>query len=181
MLKRFAIWMAIAAGLAVPAAADAPKLTGDWQSVAPEAQGPMFVTRTFHFEGNTWSVVYRAFGDADAKAPLFTLDVGGVFVVGGPAALPGAYNGIFPATRRDITAESTAGAALFAGMGCTLEVGTAKSLVSDACGFVPPLMQAMGEYDLVKINNGQLFFGERSGDLTKARPTALYPFPLAQK
>jgi hypothetical protein len=39
-------------------------------------------------------------------------------------------------------------------------------------------MQNMGEYDLVAIRNGQLFFGDRSGDLSKARPDKLTPYPL---
>lgn len=173
---------ALAASFPVHAAAEAPKLAGHWMSAAPEPQGKLFVTRDFTFEGQNWGVSYRAFGDAEAKMPLFSLDVGGVFVIGGPsAAVEGAYEGIFPATHRKITAESEAGAALFAGMGCTLKVGEPKALVSEPCGFVPSQMQAMGEYDLVAIKGGQFFFGERSGDLTKARPTALYPFPLVKQ
>ena len=172
----------LAASFSVQAVAEAPKLSGRWASVAPEAQGKLFVTRDFTFEGESWGVRYRAFGDAEAKMPLFSLDVGGVYVIGGPSAtVAGAYEGIFPATHRKITAESEAGAAMFAGMGCTLKVGESKALVSEPCGFVPSQMQAMGEYDLVAIKDGQFFFGERAGDLTKARPTALYPFPLVQK
>ena len=164
------------------AAASVPILTGRWQSAAPEVQGNLFVTRDFRFEKNTWRVIYRAYGDAEAKVALFTLDVGGVFVIGGPSAsVAGAYEGVFPATHRKIVADSGAGVAMFAQMGCKLAVGAVKALVSEPCGFVPSQMQAMGEYDLVAIKGGQLFFGERSGDLTKERPKALYPFPLVRR
>ena len=173
---------ALASVLVTQASAQAPVLQGEWTSVAPEAQGKIFVMRHFHFDGNQWGVLYHAFGDAQAKVPLFTLDVGGVFVIGGPSAtVPGAYDGVFPATHRKIIADSDAGVGMFAGMGCALKVGEPKALVSEPCGFVPSQMTAMGEYDLVMTKDNKVFFGDRSGDLSKARPTTLYPFPLVQK
>lgn len=169
-------------GLASPVFAEAPVLDGHWISAAPENMGQMYATRDFTFDGDAWSVTFRAFGDAAATVPLFTLDVGGAYRIGGASAtVPGAYEGIFPATRRSITADSEAGVGLFADMGCTLSLGQAQDLVDEGCGFVPPLMQAMGEYDLVSIQGERFFFGDRSGDLTKARPTALTPFPLVKK
>ena len=174
--------LALMLGLGTPALAEPPVLDGHWVSAAPEAQGPLFATRDFTFDGDGWSVLYSAYGDQDATAPLFTLEVGGHFVLGGPSAtVEGATEGVFPATHRRISAQSEAGAAMFAGMGCTLMVGEAKDLTTEGCGFVPSLMSAMGEYDLVAVRDGQLFFGDRSGDLTKARPTALTPYPLVRR
>ena len=171
----FALLMAVAS----PVAAETPDITGQWQSVAPEAMGEVHATRAFTFGATDWSVVFNAYGDAAAQVPLFTLDVGGVYVIGGPsAAVPGANDAIFPATRRQITAQSAAGVAMFGAMGCTLQQGVALPLTDAGCGFVPGLMQAMGEYDLVRIDGGQLFLGDRAGDLTKARPAALTPFAL---
>ena len=162
--------------------AETPDITGHWKSAGPEPQGPITATREFQIADGKWSVVFRGFGDAATTAPLFRLEVGGVYVVGGPSAtVAGASEGIFPAIRRDLTAESPAGVAMFAHMGCTLESGVTKALTNEGCGFVPPLMQAMGEYDLVAIKDGQLFFGDRSGDLTKARPMALGAFPLVRQ
>ena len=181
LISAFSITVA-ALTASLPARADAPSITGRWQSAAPEAQGQIFVTREFKIEPATWSVAFRAYGDASAKAPLFTLNVGGVYVLGGSSsAVAGAREGIFPATYRRITAESEAGVQMFAAMGCALKVRVVKPLTSEPCGFVPSLMQAMGEYDLVAVKSGQLFFGDRSGDLTKARPTALYAFPLIKR
>lgn len=163
-------------------AADAPAIAGHWASAAPEAQGPIFATRDFQLDDTSWSLVFRAFADSAATQPLFRIDVAGVYLVGGPSgAVPGAMEGIFPATQRKLTAESAAGVAMFESMGCKLEQGVTKSLVSEGCGFLPPLMQAMGEYDLVALKDGQLFFGDRTGDLTKARPTKLTPFPLVKQ
>ena len=171
------------AALSLPAhAGDAPAITGHWRSAAPEAQGGIFATRDFHIDGDRWSVTFRAFADQAASQPLFRIDVAGAYVLGGPSAsVTGAHEGIFPAIKRDLTAESPAGVALFASMGCTLENGVTKHLVSEGCGFLPALMQAMGEYDLVALKDGQLYFGDRAGDLTKARPAALTPFPLVKQ
>ncbi len=67
---------------------------------------------------------------------------------------------------------------MFAEQGCALAVGEALDLIDQGCGFVPPLMTAMGEYDLVAMRGGQLFLGDRAGDLTKERPASLTPYPL---
>lgn len=169
---------------AVPAHAQAQSLNldGDWQSVGVEANGPVFATRAFHFEGDHWRVIYRAYADPAGKEPLFSLDVGGVYVLGGASSrVAGAVEGVFPATHRHLIAESAAGVAMFAKMACHLRQGEITPLVTEACGFVPALMQAMGEYDLVAIHDGQLFFGDRAGDLTKARPEKLTPYALRKK
>jgi hypothetical protein len=163
-------------------AQEAPNLQGSWTSASLENYGSHFATRTFSFTAKEWSVTYRAYADAQGNQPLFRLDVGGVYVLGqASSSVPGAFEGIFPANRRMVTAESDAGVAMFAGMGCTLEKGKALSLVSQGCGFVPGLMQAMGEYDLVALKDDGLHFGDRAGDLTKARPVALTPYPLVRK
>lgn len=171
------------ATLLTPALAnDMASIDGHWISESPEAQGGVFATREFQIEGDRWSVIFHAFADRAASQPLFRIDVAGVYVIGGPSAtVDGAHEGIFPAIRRDLTALSAAGVTMLAGIGCTVEEGVVKHLVNEACGFLPPLMQAMGEYDLVSLQEDRLYFGDRSGDLTKSRPTALTPFPLVRK
>lgn len=171
------------AALSAPAAAgDFASIEGRWVSLSPEAQGGIYSTRQFQFDGGRWSVTFRAFADEAASKPLFRIDVSGAYLIGGPSAtVAGAHEGIFPALQRDLTAESAAGVAMFAGMGCTLTLGVTKSLVDEGCGFLPPLMQAMGEYDLVALREGRLYFGDRAGDLTKVRPTRLTPFALVRR
>jgi hypothetical protein len=163
-------------------AQSAPVLAGQWASEALESNGNHFATRSFEFTDKAWRVVYRAYGDAQGKLLLFRLDVGGFYAIGQPSTkVPGAFEGIFPADHRHLTAESDAGVRMFAGMGCALEKGKETPLVNQGCGFVPGLMQAMGEYDLVALQDGKIYFGDRAGDLTKARPDKLTPYPLIQK
>jgi hypothetical protein len=159
-----------------------PVLNGKWGYATINATGNMFAMQNFAFDGDRWSVKYSAFADRDGKQPLFTIDNSGVYVIGGPSAkVVGAWEGIFPQTRRSIMADSEAGVAMFAQMGCALVKGQPKALMQQPCGFVGPLMQSMGEYDLVMVKDGKLFFGDRAGDLTKARPEKLGEFPMVQK
>lgn len=163
-------------------AQEAPNLQGSWASAALENYGNHYGKRAFKFTDTTWQVTHRAYADAQGKQPLFRLNVGGVYVLGqGSSAVPGAFEGIFPATYRHVTAESEAGVQMFAAMGCTLKLGEETPLVSQGCGFVHGLMQAMGEYDLVALKDGKLFFGDRAGDLTKSRPTALTPYSVQRQ
>jgi len=183
-LRVLSALFALSSSLAVSARAQeaAPVLTGRWVSTSPENMGHTFAIRSFTFEGERWRVQFRAFADSLAKQPLFTIDVGGVFVIGARSTkVPGAWEGIFPAQYRRLTADSEAGVAMFAAQGCQLKLGQTLSLTHKSCGFVPSLMQAMGEYDLVSLKGDLLYFGDRSGDLTKERPAALTPFPTRKQ
>ncbi|MGL5012587.1 MAG: hypothetical protein ACRC6I_22185 [Paracoccaceae bacterium] len=173
---------ALLVSLSSPAWAEAPNLDGRWISVAPENIGQMYATRDFTFDGDAWSITFKAFADAERAAPMFTLQVDGHFRLGGEsAAVPGAWNGVFGAFDKTVTAHSAAAVEMFGGMGCTLEIDQPFDLTDKACGFFHATMDTLGEYDLVALKDGQLFLGDRSGDLTKARPTALTPFPLVRE
>jgi hypothetical protein len=168
--------------LAPPAFAEAPSIDGTWVSVAPENIGGPFATRAFTFDGDAWSVVFSTFADDGLTQPGFTINVAGYYRLGGAsAAVPGAWNGVFAAFDKTVTAHSPEAVAMFADMGCTLELGQPFDLTDQACGFLHAAMEAMGEYDLVSIQGDQLFLGDRSADLTKARPTMLTPFPVVRK
>lgn len=157
-------------------------IQGQWRSAVPEHYGNHHATRSFTFAGRDWQVRYQAYADPQGQVPLFTIRVAGVFALGDPSPkVAGAREGIFPALSRSLTADSDAGVQLFASMGCTLVRGQETWLLSSGCGFVPGLMQVMGEYDLVALVNGQLFFGDRSADLSKARPDKLTPFALLRR
>lgn len=156
-------------------------IAGHWKSVAPEPMGQFWALREFVIDRERWQVAFKAFADEAATLPLFTLDVGGVYVIGEPSeTVPGAFSGIFPATHRHVIIDSDAGVGLFGQMGAKVSRGERRVLLNKGLTFVPALMDAMGEYDLVALRSGRLFFGDRSGDLTKSRPLALTPFPLAR-
>lgn len=155
------------------------EIQGHWRSAGPEHYGNHHATRTFLITDRTWQVRYQAYADARGLQPLFTVRVNGVYALGeASAAVAGAREAIFPALSRSLTADSEAGVQLFASLGCRLEPGLETFLINTACGFVPGLMQVMGEYDLVALNQGRLYFGDRAGDLSKARPDRLTPYPL---
>lgn len=157
-------------------------ISGQWASIAPENYGHMVATRHFTFSAKRWAVKFQVYADAAGTQPLFHLNVGGPYTLGGPSAtVAGASEGIFPADHRLITADSPAGVQLFATQGCTLQQGTPLALTTSGCGFVPSLMQNMGEYDLMALKDGQLFLGDRSADLSKARPAKLTPYPLLRQ
>lgn len=165
--------------------ASAPSATdiqGQWASVGPENYGSHHATRSFSISERDWRVRYQAFADPQGQQPLFTIRVAGVYALGNPSSrVAGAREGIFPALSRSVTADSDAGVQMFAGMGCALARGQETLLLNTGCGFVPGLMQSMGEYDLIAQVNGQLFFGDRAGDLSKARPDKLTPFALMRR
>lgn len=189
-IHRGLISLLLAAGLAATGglraqpspAPQAGDIQGTWHSAAPENYGSHHATRSFVIGERTWQVQYQAYADPQGQRPLFTLRVSGLYALGEPSTtVAGAREGIFPALSRSITADSEAGVQMFAGMGCRLEPGREVFLLNKGCGFVPGLMQAMGEYDLVAQRDGQLFFGDRSGDLTRARPDRLTPFALGRR
>ncbi|MGL4237097.1 hypothetical protein [Tabrizicola sp.] len=168
--------------LASPAFAEAPDIDGRWVSVAPENFGGPFALREFTFEGDAWRIVLKTFADEAMTEPQFTLDVAGYYRLGAESmAVPGAWNGVFAAFDKTLTAHSAETVEMFGSVGCTLVVDQPFDLTDSACGFFHATMDNMGEYDLIAMRDGQLFLGERSGDLTKARPTALIPYPLVKE
>jgi hypothetical protein len=167
--------------LAQPNPVERQQLVGKWSSPALENLGQIYGTRQFVFGQSAWSLVFTAYGDANAKLKLFTLSVGGQYHLGASSSVANATEAVFLFHRRSVRAESAAGVGLFASMGCSLELGQAKDLSSQGCGFLPSLMSAAAEYDLVSLQNGKLFLGDRSGDLSKARPSKLGTDGLAKR
>lgn len=158
-----------------------PNIEGAWRSLAREPVAGFWTTRSFFFNADRWSLIFKGFSDKALSRGLFTLHVSGIYLLGGAAEnVAGAFNGIFPASRRAITVDSEDGVVLFAQMGEQVKRFEHLDLVDKGLGFLPPLMSAMGEYDLVAVIDERLFFGDRSGDLTKTRPTKLTAYPLVR-
>lgn len=163
------------------ASAKVPDISGRWRSEKIEKYDHLYATRSFAFSKSSWELTYQAYLDADTQIPVFTLYVSGEYLLGGQSkVVDAAHEGVFWAKKRDLIANSDAGVQLFASMGCALQIGTRNSLIEEGCGVIPSVMNAMGEYDLVSLKDGKLYFGDRSGDLTKSRPDKLTPFPLAK-
>lgn len=134
--------------IASPAIALEPAdLTGVW--IAPDVQnlGDFYAIPTFTFTSDSWRIAFDACSDSDALIGLFTLDVGGSYVLGGPSdSVAGAANAVFHISTRRLTARSEDATALFSSMGCDLVVGQALDLTEKGCGFVPSVMASGIEY-----------------------------------
>jgi hypothetical protein len=175
MTRTLALFITTASVLTPAAHAQtAAELSGTWESPEPQNLGQMHALGAFVFDGDTWSTTFHAFADAGTSQPLFTVEVGGTYVLGAPSeAVNDAVEAVFHVSRRVLTAEGEAGAALFGSMGCDIAAGETRPLVSEGCGFLSPVMQAGAEYDLVRVEGDTLTLGDRSADLSRERPAML--------
>jgi hypothetical protein len=164
-------------------------LNGRWTSPQPEpipnADGStIYGVRDFTFAPETWRLRFTAYGDADAKHPLFTLRAEGHYTLGDPSvAVPGAREAEFHFARRLFTAHTEPFVELLNGAGAgsaPWTPGVEQDVSITGALFVPSMAQAPIEHDLVAFRDGALFLGDRSGDLSKARPAALGAYPLAR-
>jgi hypothetical protein len=164
-------------------------LSGRWTSLQPEpilnADGSMiYGLRDFSFAGETWALRFTAYGDPEATVPIFTLRAEGPYTLGDASAVvPGAREAEFHFARRLFTAHAEAFVALLdsAGAGSPPWVaGVEQDVSATGALFIPSVAQAPVEHDLIAFRDGALFLGERSGDLSKTRPTALGTHPLSR-
>jgi hypothetical protein len=162
-------------------------LSGRWISVQPEpipnADGStMYGVRDFTFTDETWALRFSAYGDPDAAYPLFTLRAEGHYTLGEPsAAVPDAREAEFLFAKRLFTANGEPFVELLNGAGAGSPPwmpGVEQDVSATGALFIPSLAQAPVEHDLVALRDGALFLGDRSGDLSKTRPTTLGTFPL---
>ena len=157
-------------------------ISGNWISESIEKYGDTYATRSFQITKDTWSVSFQTFADEKKNTPLFTIFVEGVYVIGGKSNIvENAHNAIFPVIYRSLTINSDFGVEMFAQMGVNVEKNKEISLLDEGCGFIPSLMNCMGEYDLVSLENGKCYFGDREGDLSKQRPSKLTPYAVIKK
>jgi hypothetical protein len=165
----------------------ARQLIGRWASPAPEtirnADGSViYGQREFVFTEKAWALHFQAFGDAAATFQLFGLRLEGTYTLGGPsAAVPSAQEAEFFFTGRHVTAYAPM-LDMFKNVttGIEWQAGVEQDVSATGALFIPSVANAPVEHDLVQLENGQLRLGDRSGDLTKARPQTLGE-PLARR
>ena len=157
-------------------------LVGRWQSPALENLGQLYGTRDFTLTENTWKLEFVAYGDAAGTAKLFTLNAEGAYKLGKVSSVAaGVQEADFAFSKRLLTANGEAGVGLFKGMGCELKAGEVTDVSAKGCGFIPSVAAAPVEFDLLKLEGKNLFFGDRSGDLSKARPAKLNTLPVQRR
>jgi len=164
-------------------------LEGSWKSVAPEAtpnpDGSItYIVREFSFPGGEdWSMTFTGFGDEQGTFKLFSGRMVGTYQLGEESAdVEGATKAVFGFDQKFFTVAFQDIADMFNGGEGDWQVGVEKDITETGCMFVPSVAQAGAEYDIVKIVDGQLFFGDRSTDLFSEanRPTKLIAFPVAR-
>lgn len=157
-------------------------LVGRWQSVALENLGQLYGTRDFALTESTWSLEFVAYGDAAGQTKLFTLSAEGGYKLGQVSSVAaGVQETDFAFSKRLLTANGEAGVGLFKSMGCELRAGQITDVSAKGCGFIPSVGAAPVEFDLLKLEGKNLYFGDRSGDLSKARPAKLNALPVQRR
>lgn len=165
------------------------KYIGEWESVSSEDLGNgTFATREFNLEKENWSLVFTLFMDEAQTTPVFAFRAVGKYEVEGVSTVvEGADNAYFGFDKKYVTL-LTDNEDLINGFGfsaCGLEKDVEKDISQDGCSFLVSNAECGQEYDLLRLDNGQLFFGARpeAGEdmcSEEKRPTTLF-YPLKKK
>jgi Adenomatosis polyposis coli down-regulated 1 len=188
MIKVLATALLLAAATlnAQPAHPLQKQIKGTWVSAAAEDLGNgTFGTRYFKLKKDQWEIRFTLYLDAAAQQPVFTFRAVGSYDVQGPSkVVAGASNAVFHFSKKYLTLETDDAALLqnfgFAGLGFVK--GNEQDISASGASFLPSVAAYGQEYDLLKLDQGQLFFGMRSNDMSSEdkRPTALF-YPLNRR
>lgn len=180
-------------GLGAPDGTDTlspAQLAGQWVSPVCEAYddgagGKNYLTRDFTLTESSWNLVFTAFGDEACSYPLFSGEIEGPYALTGPSdAIADAVEGEFGLASVTWTALDAGIAEYFTSAACgsaAWEVGVAQDVSETGCiGVAHPVSACPVEYDVVAIDEGQLFFGERITNMCEpvGRPAALVSYGL---
>lgn len=144
-------------------------MAGTWSSPGVETTpGPRttHLTRTFQFDANRWSVAFTVFADARGKVPLVRGHNEGSYTLGRALPLAEAVEADFSFERRSLTPLTEDVAATLTAARCgdaPWKAGQSQDVTRGGCAVlrVPPASQCPREYDLVRIEAGQLRLGPR--------------------
>lgn len=178
-----ALLLSVTALQAKPVHSLQKQVKGDWVSLAPEDLGNgTFGTRSFALKKDQWEIRFTLYLDAAAQQPVFTFRGTGTYAIQGPSkVVGGASEAVFHFSKKYLTLE-TADAAILQNFGFAdigLAKGEERDISTTGASFLPSVAAYAQEYDLLKLDQGQLYFGMRSNDMSTPdkRPTALF-YPL---
>ncbi len=166
-------------------------LVGDWSSSGCEAYddgngGTNYLTRSFSLTDTRWSLDLTIYGDPDCTYGLFSSAIEGPYTLGGAASVEGATNGDFGFTTNVWTPLVEDLATVFEQSGCASgawEVGVGQDVTETGCiGVAHPIAECPVEFDIVKVDGDDLYFGARVTDMCveSGRPTALAAYPVSR-
>ena len=167
----------------------AADLIGNWASAGCETfevgGQTSFLKRRFVFTLNTWELRYTIFADPACSVGLFTSRLSGPFLLTGAAALPNTNQVIWGQTVKAFTPLAPPILEVMNSAACgdpKLPINTERDISLSGClALGTPNVRDYGqEYDLLKLEQGQLFTGLRNDgmNLIANRPTKIFAFPL---
>ncbi len=166
-------------------------LVGDWTSSGCEAYddgngGQNYLTRSFSLTETRWALDFTIYGDPDCSFGLFTAEIEGPYTLGDPASVEGATNGDFGFSTNVWTPLVEDLALAFEQSGCASgawEVGVGQDVGATGCiGVAQPIAVCPVEYDIVKLDGNDLYFGARVTNMCEesGRPTSLVEYPVSR-
>lgn len=168
----------------VPQEEDMPYV-GEWESLEAEDLGNgTFASRYFKLEEKVWEVRFTLYLDSMLTSPVFQFrGVGEYELQGKSEVVEGAENALFGFDHKYVTL-LTDNEGLISNFGfdaCELVTGVEKNITTTGCSFLVSKSVCGQEYDLLKLDQGLLYFGMRpsEGDMCaeERRPRALF-YPL---
>lgn len=173
---------------------EAQELVGTWNSPSCEvgtgADGSTFYyTRHFTFTETTWNIDFVLYGEETCGYMLSTATISGPFSLLDPVeALPGTREGDFSRETLTLVAHDASMADYFAASGCgtsTWAVEQEQDITGTGC--MPLGLESSTscptEYDIVKLDGTNLYFGDRSNGMcnAEARVEVLQTVPVVRE
>ncbi len=151
-----------------------PDISGRWASVGCEtvrsSDGVSHLKREMRLDGEAWMLRIEFFADERCETPLLGMELEGPYDLGPKSMdLRGATTARFDHRKVVLTPRSEAMADAFSSARCgdgAWKVGEGQEVTQTGClGLVPTVSSCPVEYDIVKIEDGWLCFGDRSEGL----------------
>src|SRR5688572_14604876 len=166
-----------------------PDIRGAWASAGCEvfgnADGSSNLKRKLRVDEEAWQMRITFYAGKDCAKELFGLEVEGPYDLGPKAMTPrDATTARFDLRSITLVASSPEYASQFEKAGCgsgAWTVGEGQAITERGClGLAPTSGECPVEYDIVKLEDGRLFFGDRSQGLCvpDRYPDSFSPMPL---
>jgi hypothetical protein len=168
-------------------------LVGTWQSKGCETfvfnNQNSFMLRHFDFTASTWQLKFTLYADPSCAVPLLTTRLAGAFVLGDSVKqLANTRNVTWGQSAKFVTPHAPAILNAMNQSNCgdgslAFDAERDVSLIGCLAFGVPNVKDYPQEFDLLKLENKQLFTGLRTQNmnLESNRPTQMFEFPLLKR
>jgi hypothetical protein len=167
-------------------------LVGGWRSQTCETfvqdKQTVFLKRQFVLTSSAWNLKYTIFADPDCNVALFSNRIKGDYTLGAAASLTNTRNITWGQSQKFIAAHVPDILNVLNDTNCgdsSLGLDAERDVSVTGClAFgVVNVKEYAQEYDLLKLEKGQLFTGARNDamNLEANRPTKIFEFPLIRQ